>query len=102
MRSVQLPSRPSFENHYGVPPSDRLEGIDLRPHGFKKGCVYDVDPRLAQVLTVWEYVEVPDRRGQTLLDRRRTNHAAEDREVYLSQRLLVCFCARTPTTPPAR
>ncbi len=40
-----------------VPPSRALEGIDLRPYQFQEGNVYELDPRVARVLILWEYAE---------------------------------------------
>ena len=38
-----------------VPPSRVLEGVDLRPYAFTKGEVYDLEPRVANVLILWDY-----------------------------------------------
>jgi hypothetical protein len=44
-----------------VPPTDSIEGIDLRHYGFCEGHVYEVGLRLAELLIVLGYAE-PDRR----------------------------------------
>jgi hypothetical protein len=46
-----------------VPPSRALEGIDLRPYQLQEGSVYDLEPRVAQVLIMWKYAERVPRRG---------------------------------------
>ena len=38
-----------------VPPSRVPEGVDLRPYAFTKGEVYDLEPRVANVLILWDY-----------------------------------------------
>ncbi|HEV3140350.1 MAG TPA: hypothetical protein VGY57_07550 [Vicinamibacterales bacterium] len=53
-----------------VPPSDSLEGFDLRPYGFLDGRLYDVPEDLAAVLVDWGYAERPVRRQQAA-DRKR-------------------------------
>jgi VanZ family protein len=40
-----------------VPPSDFLEGIDLRPYHFVAGHVYTVSQDVATVLLLWDYAE---------------------------------------------
>jgi hypothetical protein len=49
-----------------VPPSEHLEGIDLRHYGFREGQTYQVGRRLGELLIAWGYAEEV-RRGQ--LDR---------------------------------
>jgi hypothetical protein len=43
-----------------VPPTGKLEGIDLTAYAFKNGMIYDVRPEVATVLLVWGYAEVAD------------------------------------------
>jgi hypothetical protein len=38
-----------------VPPTDVLEGIDLRPYQLRKGQVYELERRVGKVLVVWGY-----------------------------------------------
>jgi hypothetical protein len=40
-----------------VPPSDFLEGVDLRSYHFVEGQEYTVSPEVAAVLKVWGYAE---------------------------------------------
>jgi hypothetical protein len=40
-----------------VPPSDFLEGVDLRSYHFVKGQEYTVSREVAAVLMVWGYAE---------------------------------------------
>ena len=40
-----------------APPSRVLEGVDLGPQPFEKGRIYDLEPRVAKVLVVWDYAE---------------------------------------------
>jgi len=40
-----------------APPSRLLEGIDLGPQRFEQGHIYDLEPRVARVLVVWDYAE---------------------------------------------
>lgn len=40
-----------------VPPSDFLEGVDLRPYHFVEGQVYNVSRDVAAVLLAWGYAE---------------------------------------------
>jgi hypothetical protein len=39
------------------PPSRMLEGIDLGPYRFETGRVYELEPRVADVLVLWNYAE---------------------------------------------
>ena len=38
-----------------VPPTESLEGWNLRPFHFREGKVWDVDRRLADILIAWGY-----------------------------------------------
>jgi len=40
-----------------MPASRVLEGVDLGPQRLEQGHIYDVEPRVAKVLVVWEYAE---------------------------------------------
>ena len=40
-----------------VPPTDVLEGIDLRPYQLRKGQVYELERRVGKVLVVWGYAQ---------------------------------------------
>ena len=40
-----------------VPPARTLEGVDLGLYQFEQGRTYDVEPRVAKVLVVWDYAE---------------------------------------------
>jgi hypothetical protein len=40
-----------------VPPTDVLEGIDLRPYHLRKGRVYELERRVGKVLVVWGYAQ---------------------------------------------
>ena len=46
-----------------VPPTEHLEGIDLRHYQFRQGQVYEVGPRLGELLIVWGYAEL-EMRGE--------------------------------------
>jgi hypothetical protein len=46
-----------------VPPSRVLEGVDVSAYGFRKGRVYELDTRVANVLLGWDYAELADRDG---------------------------------------
>src|SRR5437868_6722407 len=57
-----------------VPPSELLEGIDLRHYEFREGQVYEVGPRLGELLVACGYAEQerrPEERDQadSYLDR---------------------------------
>src|SRR5438132_4341550 len=47
-----------------VPPSDWLEGFDLRGYHFREGEVYEVGHQLADVLIAWGYAELEVRRTE--------------------------------------
>jgi hypothetical protein len=55
-----------------VPLADSIEGIDLRHFRFCEGQVYDVGPRLAELLIVLGYAE-PENREDHAADARRTD-----------------------------
>jgi hypothetical protein len=40
-----------------VPPTEVLEGIDLRPFQLRKGKVYELERRVGDVLVVWGYAQ---------------------------------------------
>jgi hypothetical protein len=40
-----------------VPPTEHLEGIDLRPYQFREGQSYTVGRRLGALLIAWGYAE---------------------------------------------
>jgi hypothetical protein len=40
-----------------VPPTQVLEGIDLRPFQFRKGKVYELEPQVGKMLMVWGYAQ---------------------------------------------
>ena len=40
-----------------VPPTDVLEGIDVRPNQLRKGQVYELERRVGKVLVVWGYAQ---------------------------------------------
>lgn len=40
-----------------VPPTEHLEGIDLRDYGFREGQAYEVERRLGELLIAWGYAE---------------------------------------------
>ena len=41
-----------------VPPTGKLEGIDLAAYRFESGRIYDLKPHVAKVLLAWEYAEL--------------------------------------------
>jgi hypothetical protein len=43
-----------------VPPTEVLEGIDLRPFQLRKGKVYELERQVGKVLMVWGYAQ-PER-----------------------------------------
>lgn len=47
-----------------MPPSELLEGFDLRPYQFREGQTYEVTSRVANVLIVWGYAELEMRREE--------------------------------------
>ena len=57
-----------------VPPSRALEGVDLRPYAFTQGQVYDLEPRAANVLILWDYA-VLHRRAPARRTRRKRSKA---------------------------
>jgi hypothetical protein len=40
-----------------VPPTEVLEGIDLRPLQLRKGKVYELERQVGKVLMVWGYAQ---------------------------------------------
>ena len=45
-----------------VPPTEHLEGIDLRHYGFREGQTFEVGRRLSELLIAWGYAEEEGRR----------------------------------------
>jgi hypothetical protein len=61
---VSFVNTPTVKIHIRkVPPTGWIEGIDLRHYQFCEGNVYELGPRLAQLLIVWGYAGL-DRRAK--------------------------------------
>jgi hypothetical protein len=48
-----------------VPPTERLEGIDLRRYAFREGETYEVGRRLGELLVAWGYAAEEAGRANT-------------------------------------
>ena len=57
-----------------MPPSRILEGVDLRPYEFQVGRVYECEPRVANVLMLWECAEFAERPNKSNMRRTPEEH----------------------------